>query len=201
MTPTPLDDAFRIDTAEQLRALYGEPDNLPIKKVLHRLDEHCRRFISASPFMVLATHDERGRSDASPRGDAPGFVAILDDHHLFLADKPGNDRVDSLMNILRSPGVGMLFLIPGVRETLRINGRAHITSCQERLAPYAENGKPAKTGLIIEVEEAFLHCARALLKAKLWNPDTWPKRGVIASPGRIWSDHIALTNSLEGPSE
>lgn len=195
------DDPFRVASAEQLRALYGEPDELPIKKVLHRLDEHCRRFIAASPFMVLATHDEHGRSDASPRGDGPGFVAVLDDHRLFLADKPGNDRVDSLMNILSAPGVGMLFLIPGVRETLRINGQARITSSPDLLAPYEENGKPAKTGLIVEVEEAFLHCARALLKAKLWNPDTWPARGVVAAPGRIWSDHIAITKSLEGPVE
>lgn len=195
---TVIEEEHAVRTVERLRALYDDPGELPIRKVLDRLDEHCRRFIAASPFLVLATHDGAGNSDASPRGDAPGFVAVIDDRHLFLADKPGNDRIDSLSNILRAPGVGMLFLIPGVRETLRINGTARITCSPDLLAPYAENGKPARTGLIIEVREAFLHCARALLKAKLWNVHSWPPKGTVASPGRIWADHIAISKELEG---
>lgn len=188
------------DEAE-LRALYGEPDALPILKVQTRLDAHCRAFIAASPFAVLATHDGRGNCTASPRGDQPGFVEILDDRHLFLADKPGNDRVDSLMNILRAPGIGLLFLIPGIRETLRLNGVARITRDRSLLDKYTEGGKEAKTGLIIEVQEAYLHCARAILKAKIWVPDSWPDKKIIASAGRIWSDHIAITKGQNTPAE
>lgn len=197
----PMEDGYLIRDEAALRALYGEPDDLPIRKVLPRLDAHCRQFIAAAPFFVLATHDDMGRCDASPRGDKPGFVEVLDDGHLFLADKPGNDRIDSLMNILRAPSVGMLFLIPGVRETLRVNGIARITRSPDLLAAYEENGRAAKTGLIIEVQEAFLHCARALLKARLWSPDSWPDRKVVAAPGRIWADHIALSKQLSGEAQ
>ncbi|MFV3126969.1 MSMEG_1061 family FMN-dependent PPOX-type flavoprotein [Niveispirillum sp. KHB5.9] len=195
-----LTDEYWIDGAAELRALYGEPDELPIAKVLPRLDEHCRQFIAASPFLVLATHNGEGRCDASPRGDAPGFVDIIDDCHLFMADKPGNDRIDSLMNILRAPDIGMLFLIPGVRETLRINGTARITRSPELLARHAENGRTPKTGLVIAVRAAYLHCGRSLLKANLWNHETWPERKVVATAGRIWADHIALSKQIEETS-
>lgn len=194
-------DDFLVGTEAELRALYGEPEELPVLKVQSRLDTHCRQFIAASPFLVLATHDGAGRCDASPRGDAPGFVEVIDDTHLFMADKPGNNRIDSLINILRAPDIGMLFLIPGVKETLRINGVARITRAPALLDRYVENGRPPRTGLIIEVKAAYLHCARSLMKAHLWNPETWPERKVIASAGRIWADHIALSKQAKEPPQ
>lgn len=195
------EDDFLIDSEAELRALYGEPDELPVAKVLPRLDAHCRQFIAASPFLVLATHDGAGRCDASPRGDAPGFVDVIDDTHVFMADKAGNNRIDSLLNILRTPDIGMLFLIPGVRETLRINGVARITRAPGLLARHTENGHTPKAGLLIQVRAAYLHCGRSLMKANLWNPETWPNRKVVAAAGRIWADHIALSKQLKKASQ
>ncbi|QNQ11897.1 pyridoxamine 5'-phosphate oxidase family protein [Sphingomonas alpina] len=186
-----------VQSEQQLRDLYGAPDTLALRKVLDHLDVHCRNFISASPFFMLATHDRDGHSDASPRGDQPGFVEILDDRHLLLPDKPGNNRIDSLINVFHSPSIGMLFLIPGVRETLRINGEARITCDPSLLLKHEEGGKVPKTGLVIEVREAFLHCARSVMRAKIWVPETWPDRKVVPSAGRIWSDHIALSSAAE----
>ena len=186
-----------ITSAEQLRQLYRQPGELPRMKILDRLDAHCCAFIAASPFPVLATRDNQGNCDASPRGDPPGFVEILDERRLLLADKPGNNRIDSLLNIVECPDVGMLFLVPGVQETLRINGRATITTDPALLEKHAERNRVPATGLLIEVGEAFLHCSRSLLAAGLWKPESWPDRGEIAAASRIWADHIALTKSRQ----
>lgn len=180
---------------QELRSLYGHPGKLAARKVLDRLDGHCRDFIAASPFLVLASQDSCGATDASPRGDDSGFVEVIDDKHLLLPDKPGNNRLDSLINILASPSVGMLFLIPNVGEALRINGVARITCDPSLLTKHAVDGRIPKTGIYIEVREAFLHCARALLRSNLWAPETWPGKDIVAPAGRIWSAHIALATA------
>ncbi len=181
-----------IRTVEELRRLYEQPEAPAVRKCIAKLDEHCRRFIAASPFVVIATFDGKGAADASPRGDPPGFVRVLDDTHLLLPDRPGNNRLDSLENILACPHIGLLFVIPGIRETLRINGAAAITADPALLSPLAVNGKTPKAGILVTVREAYLHCAKALIRSALWRPETWPDKSVIASPGRIWADHVQM---------
>lgn len=181
-----------ISTVEELRRLYEQPEEPAVRKCIAKLDEHCRRFIAAAPFVVIATFDGKGAADASPRGDPPGFVRVLDDTHLLLPDRPGNNRLDSLENILACPHVGLLFVIPGIRETLRINGSAALTADPALLSPLAVNGKAPKAGILVTVREAYLHCAKALIRSALWKPETWPDKSVIASPGRIWADHVQM---------
>ena len=161
-----------IETVEELRSSYGEPSERAVKKSLDRLDRHCRRFIELSPFVVLASAGADGRVDCSPRGDPAGFVAVLDERTILLPDRRGNNRADSLTNVLENPNVGMLFLIPGVDETLRLNGRARLTTDPARLEPLAVNGRVPRSGLVVEVEEAFLQCTKALVRSRLWADET-----------------------------
>ncbi len=176
------------DEAE-LRALYGETHPRAAKKIIDRLDEHCLAFIAASPFMLIATSDG-SRLDVSPRGDPAGSVVVEDDRHILVADRPGNNRIDGLLNILKHPRVGTIFLIPGVRETLRVNGRAKIHAEPELLERCAMNGRPPITVLQIEVEEVFLHCAKALLRARLWEPASWPESRPVPTMSDMIRDHI-----------
>jgi PPOX class probable FMN-dependent enzyme len=164
---------------------------LAARKVLDRLDVHCRHFIELSPFLVLGTSDAEGRQDVSPRGDPPGFVRILDDRHLLLPDRPGNNRLDSLGNIAARPDVALLFFVPGVDETLRVNGKAEISTDTVLLAPCAVDGRPPRSGLLITVEEAFLHCGKALIRSHLWDPERKVARKSFPSLGRMIADQIA----------
>jgi uncharacterized protein len=161
------------------------------RKVLPRLDKHCRAFIELSPFLVLATSDADGRVDASPRGDPPGFVRAVDDRHLVVPDRPGNNRVDSFGNLLSRSGVGLIFFVPGIDETLRVNGNAELLTGGDALAGLEVNGKAPRTGLLIRVEEAFFHCAKALRRARLWDPATRIERSTFPSLGRIIADQVA----------
>ncbi len=180
-----------------LRAHYGTVHPLAVRKVLPRLDQHSRAFIARSPFAVLATTDGAGNVDASPRGDAPGFVGVLDDATLLLPDRPGNNRVDSYGNVLAHPGVGLLFFVPGMNETLRVNGTATVITDADQLAPFAVRGKPPVGGLLIAVREAFFHCGKALIRSALWDPSTRIERSTFPSLGRIIADQ---TRAL-GPEE
>jgi PPOX class probable FMN-dependent enzyme len=181
-------------TAAALRALYGAPSELSLKKQLTRLDPHCRRFIALSPFLVLATVSKDGLPDASPRGDAPGFVAVLDDETLLIPDRRGNNRLDSLQNVAEQSGVGLIFFVPGINETLRVNGHARITTDAALLAPFAVDGKVPRTGLAVTVKEVYYHCAKALMRAKLWDPSRQIERKEFPSLGRILADQIAGTD-------
>ena len=174
-----------------LRAHMGQISAMAERKVLHALDRHCRHFIALSPFLVLATADADGRVDASPRGDPPGFVQVLDDRTLLLPDRPGNNRVDSFGNVLSAPGVGLIFFVPGIDETLRVNGTARLLTEAEALAGLEVNGKAPRTGLVIHVEEAFFHCAKALRRARLWDPAARVERSSFPSLGRIIADQVA----------
>ncbi len=190
-------DAGIADTAA-LRAHYGAVLPIAARKVLPRLDAHCRAFIALSPFAVLATADGAGNVDASPRGDAPGFVGVLDDTSLLLPDRPGNNRVDSFGNILAHAGVGLLFLVPGVNETLRVNGTATVITDADRLAPFAARGKLPVGGLLITVREAFFHCGKALIRSALWDPATRIERSTFPSLGRIMADQTRAIEAEEG---
>ncbi|MGE0152315.1 MAG: pyridoxamine 5'-phosphate oxidase family protein [Reyranellaceae bacterium] len=179
-----------VSRPEDVRALYGEPSDLVQKKVLSRLDGHCQHFIRLSPFVVIASCDETG-ADATPRGDAPGFVAILDDRRLLIPDRRGNNRIDTLLNVARNPQVGLLFMVPGINETLRVNGRGSIVTDTALLEPLAAQGKVPTSGLQVAVEEAFFHCGKAMIRSRLWDPDSRVERKSFPTLGRIVADQIA----------
>jgi PPOX class probable FMN-dependent enzyme len=179
-----------ITDPDVLRAHYGEPKDLARKKTLHRLDRHCRAFIAQSPFLVIGSADDQGTADVSPRGDYPGFVQVPDDRTLVIPDRPGNKRVDTLANLLAQPKVGLLFLVPGMNETLRVNGTARITTDPAVLEPLSFQGKLPLSALVVRVEEAFLHCAKALLRARLWDPATQIDRSLFPPLGRMIADQI-----------
>ncbi len=180
-----------------LRAHMGAMNPMAARKVLPALDHHCRAFIALSPFLVLASSDAEGRVDASPRGDPPGFVQVLDDTTLLLPDRLGNNRVDSFANILAAPGVGLIFFVPGIDETLRVNGIARLLTDNEALAGSAVAGKTPRTGLVVAVEEAFFHCAKALRRARLWDPATQVERSSFPSLGRIMAEHTRVGTAEE----
>jgi PPOX class probable FMN-dependent enzyme len=182
-----------IETVEELRSSYGEPSERAVKKSLDRLDRHCRRFIELSPFVVIASSGADGRADCSPRGDAAGFVAVLDDRTVLLPDRRGNNRADSLSNVLENPYVGLLFMIPGADETLRLNGRAALTTDPILLDPLAVNGRAPRSGLVVEVEEVFLQCTKALVRAKLWADESRvDRKAALPSFGQMLADHVGL---------
>ena len=173
---------------DALRDLYPAPSVLAVAKQLDRLDPHAIAFIRRSPFLVMATADAAGNCDASPRGDAPGFVEVLDAQHLLIPDRPGNNRVDSLTNLAGNPRCGLLFFVPGVLETLRVNGAAELVTSSERLAAHAVGGRLPKTGLLLHVEEVFFHCGKSLKRSALWDPSGHAAPGEIPSLGRILAD-------------
>lgn len=175
-----------IDTEAALRELLGEPSPLVCAKVRDRLDPLTRQFIERAPFVCLATADAAGNCDVSPRGGAPGFVQILDEQTLLVPDRPGNRLADSLRNILGNPHVGMLFVIPGVTDTFRVNGRATITNDAALLAPCTAEGKPPLLGLIIDIEAAYTQCAKAFLRSQLWDPARFVDRASLPSAGDIY---------------
>jgi PPOX class probable FMN-dependent enzyme len=185
MVATPPSRSARFDdviaSAEELRALLGQPGEGAIKKELPALDQHMRAFIERSPFLLLATSGEDGRCDVSPRGDGPGFAQVYDDQTLVIPERPGNRRADSLRNILANPHVGLLFIVPGWEETLRVNGRARLVRDADVLARFAVNGKLPLLAIAVEVEECFLHCARSFKRARLWDAASWIPRDELPS--------------------
>jgi PPOX class probable FMN-dependent enzyme len=187
MDPIPFRDV--VTSEEALRTLVGQPSELAIRKEISYLDAHCRAFIARSPFVLIATSGATGRGDVSPKGDPPGFVQVLDEHRLVIPDRPGNRRLDGMRNLLENPHVGLLFLIPGLEETLRVNGRAWIVRDEEVLARCAVMGKRPTLALGVYAEECFIHCAKAFKRAQLWQPDQWPDRAGLASPSEMLVDH------------
>jgi PPOX class probable FMN-dependent enzyme len=183
-----------ITSVDELRALMGEPSEVAVRKDIGRLDQHCRDFIARAPFVLVSTADRAGRCDVSPKGDAPGFVLVVDDHHLLIPDRPGNKRYDGIRNLLDNPGIGLLFLVPGSEETLRVNGRARVVRDPEWLARLAAQGKVPQLAIAVEVDEAFLHCAKCVKRSGLWEPARWPDREGLASPAQMFRDHAKLTS-------
>ncbi|MGE0848603.1 MAG: MSMEG_1061 family FMN-dependent PPOX-type flavoprotein [Hyphomicrobiaceae bacterium] len=189
------DIAFITDEAS-LRSLHHAPMSRATDKVLRALDHHCRRIIALSPFCVIATQGPNG-ADVSPRGDPAGFVRVLDDVTLLLPDRVGNNRLDAMTNLLANPRIGLLFLVPGMNETLRINGTARITSDVRLLAPSAVGSREPKVGLLIEVEEAFLHCAKALVRSALWDASRHLDRASLPSYAEMLLDQVRGLTSEE----
>jgi PPOX class probable FMN-dependent enzyme len=169
----------------QLREVLGEPTELVRKKIAGRLNPLTRQFVERSPFVVVATGRPDGGLDVSPRGDPAGFVRILDDRTLLLPDRPGNKLADSLTNLLRDDRIALLFLIPGVNDTFRVNGRARIVDDPELLADSEIEGKTPQLGILVEVEEAYTQCPKALLRSELWNPERHVDRSELPSSGEI----------------
>lgn len=165
------ENQYILRSADELAKLYGAPNERSILKVNDFLDEHSRRFVEAAPFLVLGTSDADGNLDCSPRGDFAGFVRVRDEKTLLVPDRRGNNRTDSLKNIIENPQVALLFFVPNVRETFRVNGTAQISVAPDLLAEFAVEGKSPKTVLIVRVRQAFAHCSRALMRSDLWNPE------------------------------
>jgi hypothetical protein len=172
------------DEAE-LRRLLGEPGDLVRAKVGDRLNELTRQFVDRSPFVLLATSAPDGTCDVSPRGDPPGFVRVLDERTLLLPDRPGNRLADSLRNILANPNVGLLFVVPGIGDTLRVNGRATLVTDEDLLGSSAVEGKLARLGILVEIDAVFTHCSKAFLRSQLWDPTRYLERRELPSSGEI----------------
>jgi PPOX class probable FMN-dependent enzyme len=181
----------RVSNVAQLRAIIGEPGELVPKKVLRTLDELAANFIGRSPFLVLATTDEEGNLDASPKGGGAGFVAIENEHTLAIPDRKGNKLIFGLQNILANPNVGLIFMIPGTDETLRVNGSAELTVDPVLMERLAERGSPAHLAIRVHVRECFFHCAKAFIRSQLWHPESWPQREKI-SWGKYFASKIGL---------
>jgi PPOX class probable FMN-dependent enzyme len=186
-----------IEDIADIREIYGHPAERAVKKQLPRLEKHSRAFIALSPFLVIATTGRDGRCDASPKGDAPGFVTVLDDETLLIPDRLGNNRVDTIGNLLAAPGVGLIFFVPGLFETLRVNGKARITTDPALLEPTAVNGKVPRSGILVTAEEVYFHCGKALIRSDLWNPDKHVARSDFPSLGRIITEQINEGGSVE----
>ncbi len=187
-----------IDDASGLRDHYPDALERSLRKQLDHLDRHCRRFIELSPFFVLASAAADGSADASPRGGPPGFVLVEDENTLLVPDWPGNNRLDSLSNLVEAPGVGLLFMIPGVDETLRVNGTVAISDDERLRARFADDGRrPPRTVLVVSVREAYLHCAKALMRARLWEPDAQVPRDALPTMGEMLRDQIGSTEEPE----
>jgi len=187
----------RIATIEQLEAIYGHPGETSTVKVADRITPSYRVLIEKSPFAALATSGPEGL-DCSPRGDVPGFIRIHDEKTLMMPDRRGNNRVDSLRNIVRDPRVALLFLVPGAGSTLRVNGRAHLSADPALLASFKMDGKAPRTVVVLTVEEVYFQCARAIVRSDLWNPDKHVDPGMLPTPGRILAE---MSNNRVGGEE
>lgn len=180
-----MDGPRAIRDAAQLRAIIGSPTEVVLGKISERLNDLTRQFIERSPFLCVATARPDGGLDVSPRGDPAGFVRIIDERSLLIPDRPGNRIADTLTNLLLDSRIGLLFLIPGVGDTFRVNGHAVITDDAELLAPSAIEGKPPKLGLLVTIDEAYTQCSKALIRSDLWNPDKHIERSNLPSSGEI----------------
>ena len=174
-----------IETEDQLRAMFGAVHPLAKAKSRPGFDQYSRKFVSMSPFLVISTADAQGRADLSPRGDPPGFVHIIDDQTLLIPDRPGNNRLDTMSNIMANPNVACLFFIPGFEDTLRVNGRARLSNDEALLGHCIVNGKTPSVGIVVTVAEVFLHCAKALKRSKLWDDDYRRDRASMPSLAQI----------------
>ena len=190
-----------IDSIAALRALYPPARERALRKQLDSLDAHCRRFVSLSPFVVLASAGADGAMDASPRGGEPGFVLAPDPHTLWVPDAPGNNRLDTLENVVATGRLGLLFMIPGVDETLRVNGLARLSVDPACLAPFVRAAKPPRLVIEIEVREAYLHCAKALMRSVLWDPSRRVVRSVLPTMGQMLKDQIGDDGPIESQAE
>ncbi len=181
-----------IATEAELRQIYPPATGAAAEKVIDRIDPVCRRYIAASPFVLIATMGADGLLDISPKGDPAGFVRVLDEHTLAVPDRPGNNRMDTFGNILANPAVGLIFLIPGHRDTLRVSGRARLVRDAWLLDGMAVNGRAPTLALVIDVQEVFTHCPKCAIRSGLWEPERWPDLAGVPSLAEALLAHSAL---------
>ncbi len=187
MSPHPFRDV--VTSEHELRTLVGVPSELAVAKQVGTIDARCREFIAHAPFLLLGTCDAAGHCDVSPKGDAAGFVLVLDEAHLVIPDRPGNKRLDGMCNILTNPHVALLFLVPGCRETLRVNGRAWLVRDSDIHERMSVQGKRPQLAIGDAVDEVFVHCGKASLRSHLWQPERWPDISALPSAACILLDH------------
>lgn len=188
MSGLELDAQFAITDEKSLRSLFEATHDLAIQKCQNTIGRHARDFINRSPFLCIGTQDMEGRADVSPRGDPAGFVKILDERTLAIPDRPGNNRLDTLVNIIANPTVGLLFIIPGFDDTLRVNGQATLTTDPKLLASMTVNDRVPKLAIVVTVSEVFMHCAKAFRRSHLWNPAYFRNRSEMPSLVKIILD-------------
>jgi uncharacterized protein len=181
-----------LTTEADLRTVYKQPGGGAVGKDIAQIDAHFAHFISLSPFLCMGTMGENGLCDVSPRGGEPGFVHVMDARTLAMPDRPGNNRLDSLGNITRNPGVGLLFFVPGFEDTLRVNGVARVTTDAELMVRFASDGKPPRSVMLIDVKEAYLHCVKAIKRAGLWTQETNVDRATFPTAGQVYRDQLKL---------
>jgi PPOX class probable FMN-dependent enzyme len=179
-----------IANEQDLRAIIGVPGARSVLKERRSLDEHNLRFIAQSPFLLMATSDASGRCDVSPKGDAPGFVQVLDEWRLVIPERPGNKRLDGMLNLLANPHVGLIFMVPGRQETLRVNGKAWVTRDPQLLDRCVVQGKAPLVAIGVEVEQCFLHCPKAFIRSRLWDHAAWPTADTLPSMACVLFDQI-----------
>ena len=181
-------DASQVIREEaELAALYPPALERSVRKQMDHLDDHCRAFIAASPMLIMGT--QSGTADNSPRGDVPGFVKVADDHTLLIPDRRGNNRLDSLRNLVKNPAVGLLFLIPGVNESFRVNGEAVISRDPALTEQFVMQGQAPRTVIVVKVKESYIQCSRALVRSDLWNPAKHAAPGSLPSMGTVMAKH------------
>jgi PPOX class probable FMN-dependent enzyme len=185
-----------IKSEEELRSILGHPGRRAVEKVIDHIDEHCASLIAHSPFLVVASADADGNIDVSPKGDPAGFVQVLDEHTLVIPDRLGNRRGDTFSNILENPKVGLYFLAPGYRETLRVSGTAQIVRDSKLLDSMAVKGKSPDLALVITVEKALFHCAKCIIRSGLWEHESWSDVSEIPALGTILADHARLSDPV-----
>jgi len=190
-----------VTTEEQLREVLGKASSGAANKAIDCIDHYYAAFIAQSPLVLIGSSDAEGRQDVSPKGDPPGFVLVLDEHTLAIPDRPGNRRADTFLNVLQNPNVALFFLVPGSRETLRVQGRASIVRDEGLRERMTINGKAPDFALVVEVREAFMHCAKCMVRSSLWKPETWPNPDDIVDIGAALVEQKRLTITREQLSE
>lgn len=186
-----------INSEHELRELMGYPSEIVTRKTINYIDEHCKSFIENSPFITIATANRNGDLDVSPKGDPAGFVKILSTTMLAIPDRPGNKKADTLTNIIQNPKIGLIFLIPGINETLRVNGDAKIVTDKSVLDILACNGKPPALAIIVTVKEAFMHCAKCMIRSNLWHKTDEIKARPVPTLAKALVDHGKLDIAVQ----
>lgn len=187
-------DLFKktVKTEAELREILGYPSELVKNKVVNIIDNHIKDFVAKSPLIFISTSNNAGKCDLSPRGDSQGFVEIVNEKYLIIPERIGNKKCDSLLNIISNSQIGIIFIIPGLNETLRINGKAIITKDEDLLRKHAVNGKCPNLGIVVEVEECFIHCAKAFMRSTIWNHNTWLANDELPNASKILKDHVNM---------
>ena len=187
-----------IKSEAELREILPPPYRRAVMKQIDHLDDNCRSFIAHAPFVLVGTTNADGTGDVSPKGGPPGFVKMLDEHRLAFGELPGNNRADGYRNLIANPAIGLIFLIPGVGETLRVNGRGYVLTDPELLEVCALDGRRPKLVLGVEVVETFIHCAKALRRSALWEPDRWPDVSAMPAPACMLVEHAEIEGDPDG---